>query len=210
MNKRLFYKGFTIVELLVVVVVIAILATITIVAYNGIQQHARTVAILSAVDTWQKNIQLDAVTYTPPGSGVAESYWQCMGRAASDFPAQNGFLAGECITQTDGSVSISIRWDGLYSGGTLDTPAPAANWWSPEFSRINGLLPVVQLSQGGVTTRIRGIAAVVSRDSQGKRTVTAMYGTQDGKCGQGSLAGADDMLPGDIKGGYCNIMMLQD
>jgi prepilin-type N-terminal cleavage/methylation domain-containing protein len=34
-------KGFTIVELLVVIVVIAILAAITIVAYNGIQSQAR-------------------------------------------------------------------------------------------------------------------------------------------------------------------------
>ena len=34
-------KGFTIVELLIVIVVIAVLAAITIVAYNGIQQRAR-------------------------------------------------------------------------------------------------------------------------------------------------------------------------
>jgi len=35
-------SGFTIVELLIVIVVIGILATITIVAYNGVQQKAKT------------------------------------------------------------------------------------------------------------------------------------------------------------------------
>lgn len=42
--------GFTIVELLIVVVVIAILAAITIVSYNGIQQRALNSASLSTVD----------------------------------------------------------------------------------------------------------------------------------------------------------------
>ena len=40
--------GFTIVELLIVIVVIAILAAITIVAYNGIQQRARNAQTISA------------------------------------------------------------------------------------------------------------------------------------------------------------------
>ncbi|MBC7512702.1 prepilin-type N-terminal cleavage/methylation domain-containing protein [Candidatus Saccharibacteria bacterium] len=34
-------KGFTIVELLIAIVVIAILAAISIVAYNGVQQRAK-------------------------------------------------------------------------------------------------------------------------------------------------------------------------
>lgn len=38
------HKGFTIVELLIVIVVIAILAAITVVAYNGVQNRGRTSA----------------------------------------------------------------------------------------------------------------------------------------------------------------------
>ena len=42
-------SGFTIVELLIVVVVIAILATITIVAYNGIQNQAKDSALRTSL-----------------------------------------------------------------------------------------------------------------------------------------------------------------
>ena len=50
-------SGFTIVELLIVIVVIAILAAITIVAYNGIQQRARDSARSSAVENIQKALE---------------------------------------------------------------------------------------------------------------------------------------------------------
>ena len=50
-------KGFTIVELLIVIVVIAILAAITIVAYNGIQNRARASANQSGANTLIKKAE---------------------------------------------------------------------------------------------------------------------------------------------------------
>jgi len=47
-------RGFTIVELLIVVVVIAILAAITIVSYNGITNKANDTAIQNDLDTLRK------------------------------------------------------------------------------------------------------------------------------------------------------------
>jgi len=73
-------SGFTIVELLIVIVVIGILAAITIVAYNGIQQRARDTqrasdiaSILKALETYKTvNDGLYPVATSTSGSGSYE------------------------------------------------------------------------------------------------------------------------------------------
>lgn len=57
-NMRYRQSGFTIVELLIVIVVIAILAAITIVAYNGIQQRARDSDRTADITAVQKALEL--------------------------------------------------------------------------------------------------------------------------------------------------------
>lgn len=47
-------RGFTLVELLIVVVVVAISASVTIVAFNGVQQRARNASIESGVNVYVK------------------------------------------------------------------------------------------------------------------------------------------------------------
>jgi len=51
-------NGFTIVELLIVIVVIGILAAITVVAFNGVQERARFAKARSDITTLNKAIQL--------------------------------------------------------------------------------------------------------------------------------------------------------
>lgn len=55
-------NGFTIVELLIVIVVIAILASITVVSYNGISQRARNTTRLAAVKQAEQAVQLAVVS----------------------------------------------------------------------------------------------------------------------------------------------------
>lgn len=61
-------RGFTIVELLIVIVVIGILAAITIVAYNGIQGRANDVTVQSDLANLMKRFEIykiDNGTYPP-------------------------------------------------------------------------------------------------------------------------------------------------
>ncbi len=93
-------SGFTIVELLIVVVVIGILAAIVTIAYNGIQQRAQVAAITSELKQWHKlfeayraiNGYYPAPSATPttgggPGSNVLGGY--CLG---TGFPNNHCYL----------------------------------------------------------------------------------------------------------------------
>ena len=69
-QKQTKSRGFTIVELLIVIIVIAILAAITIVAYNGVQNRARTSATQSSAVAVQKKLEaFNAATGAYPVTG---------------------------------------------------------------------------------------------------------------------------------------------
>lgn len=51
-------RGFTLVELLIVIVIIAILTVVSLVAYNGLQDQARTSTAKSAADSVAKKAEL--------------------------------------------------------------------------------------------------------------------------------------------------------
>lgn len=94
--------GFTIVELLIVIVVIAILAVITIVSYSGITTSAMNVKIVAAAKAYAEAIDIyHAETGKYPNT---EAQYVCLPGA---YPAGGGFAADSCEINGFGGASPS-------------------------------------------------------------------------------------------------------
>lgn len=90
--------GFTIVELLIVIVVVAILAAITIVAYNGVQQRATASRTISTAETYVNALRLYITQY----GAYPITFNACLG---DTNPDTNGDSIGDC--GTDGNTNQS-------------------------------------------------------------------------------------------------------
>ncbi len=94
LNSKVKQSGFTIVELLIVIVVIAILAAITIVAYNGIQNRAKASAAQSLANNIAKKVEsfntIESLypTYTQLTSNVGDGTQYNSKEAKLDNSAQ--------------------------------------------------------------------------------------------------------------------------
>lgn len=116
-------SGFTIVELLIVIVVIGILAAITIVAYSGIQQRARNAKTISAVNSYLTAFQgyLAQNGSYPP---VASNTMYCLGQpAASCTTATTNWIRSaplETALQTIIST-MPLPGDGPGTSSTTDS-----------------------------------------------------------------------------------------
>jgi prepilin-type N-terminal cleavage/methylation domain-containing protein len=104
--------GFTIVELLIVIVVIGILAAITIVAYNGIQDRARTSAVSSALSQAAKKLAIYQVD-NPDLYPADKTALEALGIKDTDsvtyqYTRTSTTPNTYCITATNGTISYKI------------------------------------------------------------------------------------------------------
>ena len=101
--------GFTIVELLIVIVVIGILAAITIVAFNGVQQRANNTAKFEAAATYGRSMQIYVAqnnAYPTMGAGSV-----CLGK---NYTIRGGDTVGSCggsdyTTKEDSPFNTAIQ-----------------------------------------------------------------------------------------------------
>lgn len=124
-------RGFTLVELLIVIVIIGILAGITIVAYSGIQDRAKNTALLAAFDATEKALRIYKTinddypipTDQPPVGGSI--YVACIN---ARLPAENGFALNQCSTSISPAYSESAILDTALK--TVISPLPDTHSYS--------------------------------------------------------------------------------
>jgi prepilin-type N-terminal cleavage/methylation domain-containing protein len=185
-------SGFTIVELLIVIVVIAILAAISIVAYSGIQSRAKASAVSNALTQAKKKIalwQIDNPNLAPDCDTFKEltnsTGASCTGAGVTinnityQYSPNNPTAGLYCITATLDSVSYTITGisppssggcNGHGQGGALAITNLALNPSSE--TNITGWS--TQNNNGSASTVIRDSTQAHSGNASGKYTVTSL------------------------------------
>jgi prepilin-type N-terminal cleavage/methylation domain-containing protein len=129
-NKKL--PGFTIVELLIVIVIIGILAAITIVAYNGIQERARVSSVSSALTQAAKKMAVYQVdnpnTYPANLSDVGIQNSSTLSYQYT--PNNTDTPATYCLTATTGTTSYYVTVDGRPQSGNCTNNNGSIGWWT--------------------------------------------------------------------------------
>lgn len=170
--------GFTLVELLIVIVVIAILAAMTMVAYNGLQNRAYSTKAAVIVDGYTKLIEIYRLDngHYPLAEVGSETSTICLGNP-TDYPANSVFDAGQCYTapSSDGSglitTSATDDLDSLLEPYTKRLPS--------------GELPVLKFTVPPGTVGYRGVQYLVNAGSSDSvKFIYALLGRQS--CARGT------------------------
>lgn len=180
--------GFTLVELLIVIVVIAILAAISIVAYNGIQDRAKASAISSDIasavqkahlskaenDTAMKTTDMLSGNYKVTVSkGLYQIFTMCSG--------SDGRFA---IAATDiaGNVFVSNNGVAATKSTTVDTINPCGSLGIPNANTVYLGMPSSACAGENTTCSFSGTKTIAYGDSNSGRFTAKMAQTSPVTC----------------------------
>ena len=153
-NKQ---KGFTIIELLIVIVIIAILSAIVIVAYTGIQQRDRVAVLQSDLNNASTQLGIDNVNNsTYPATESAANGGQGL-KASPGTTYQYTYTSSGnsyCLTGTNSSVSYFV---------SNDNQTPQAGACTGDINGGGG----GDNSNGGVVTTLAGSGTAGFADGTG-------------------------------------------
>jgi prepilin-type N-terminal cleavage/methylation domain-containing protein len=152
MNTYRKHPGFTIVELLIVIVVIGILAAITIVAYNGIQDRARSATLTSDLTTSAKQLKIDQATNSSYPATLPEANGNRGLKASAgttySYTVNNAVTPQTfCLSATNGTMVSSITQDTSALPGGCTNLALGAT--SPNALITNGITTSTPYYDGG-------------------------------------------------------------
>ena len=140
-------KGFTIVEIIIVITVIGILAAIAIVSYNGIVQRANNAQTVEAVRQWAEALQTYEADHPESLPTILVNEAACLGEG---YPSVAGkFSLGECVAISGGgslseSSTLNSQMKDYLDGGipnpsfqeTSIVPGNPYGWSSGDFRGI--------------------------------------------------------------------------
>lgn len=128
-KHKSFYVGFTIVELLIVIVIIAILAAITVIAYNGITTRAENTKTINSVSEYVKVLN----AYVAENGDYPITGTACLGSEGTECgnTSNNGSI---CFS----SARVSYRQDFATELSTIATSIPAPSTQTMRCTNSNG------------------------------------------------------------------------
>lgn len=172
LSRHRILTGFTIIELLIVIAVIAILAAIVIGSYAGVQTRAKAAMYADSLNSWEQILNSHyQATGSYPSSETGGTVWPvCLGPS---FPADGTFAEEQCV-QGGYDYSRADWLDDRFDDQTKPLPLT--------------VLPIIAVEDigSGTQSQVRGLLYASNPD--GSSTYIEYYidkKLNDGQCVRG-------------------------